>query len=191
MECIYPDLFHCRKFAVQSDCRIHAAQVVANHAKFSLVVRFDSKRDVQCVKDAAITASRGLGYEGMKSEQIVDSFVTGHDVFGVLPTGDGKSPCYACLPFVFDHLLQKSSGFSIVLVVSPLVALVKDQVRQISEHDFDFEYKTDMQVASYSAKGLRAAQVTGDSSKSIKKEVQDGEYQLVYITPELLITGSV
>ena len=48
-----------------------------------------------------------------------------------------------------------------------------------------------MQVDSYSAKGLRAAQVTGDSSKSIKKEVQDGEYQLVYITPELLITGSV
>ena len=48
-----------------------------------------------------------------------------------------------------------------------------------------------MQVASYSAKGLSAAQVTGDSSKSLKKKVQGGEFQLVYITPELLITGSV
>jgi len=47
-----------------------------------------------------------------------------------------------------------------------------------------------LQVASYSAKGLRAAKVTGDSSKSLRKEVQEGQYQLVYITPELLITGS-
>ena len=46
-------------------------------------------------------------------------------------------------------------------------------------------------MASYSAKGLRAAKVTGDSSKSLRKDVQDGQYQLVYITPELLITGSV
>ena len=53
----------------------------------------------------------------MKSAQlqIVESFVTGHDVFGVLPTGYGKSLCYACLPSVFDCLLQKPSGFSIVL----------------------------------------------------------------------------
>ena len=48
-----------------------------------------------------------------------------------------------------------------------------------------------MQVASYSAKGLSAAHVTGDSSNSVRKKVQDGEFQLVYITPELLITGSV
>ena len=90
------------------------------------------------VQEAAIAASRTMGYEGMKSEQlqIVESFMTGHDVFGVLPTGYGKSLCYACLPLVFDCLLQKPSGFSIVLVVSPLVALMKDQVRQMPECDF-------------------------------------------------------
>ena len=40
------------------------------------------------VREAAIAASRMMGYEGMKSKQlqIVESFVTGHDVFGVLPT---------------------------------------------------------------------------------------------------------
>ena len=48
-----------------------------------------------------------------------------------------------------------------------------------------------VQVASYSAKGLRAAKITGDSSKSVRREVQEGEYQLLYITPELLITGGV
>ena len=41
------------------------------------------------MREADIAASRTMGYEGMKSEQlqIVESFVTGHDVFGVLPTG--------------------------------------------------------------------------------------------------------
>ena len=59
------------------------------------------------VREAAIAASMTMGYERMKSEQlqIVESFVTGHDVFGVLPTGYGKSLCYACLPSVFDCLL--------------------------------------------------------------------------------------
>ena len=66
----------------------------------------------------------------MKPEQlqVVEAFVKGHDVFGVLPTGFGKSLCYACLPLVFDKLLQKPQGSSIVLVVSPLVAIMKDQV---------------------------------------------------------------
>ena len=39
--------------------------------------------------------------------------------------------------------------------------------------------------------GISAAHNTGDASKSTKKGVQMGECQLVYITPELLITGSV
>ena len=104
------------------------------------------------MREAAIAASRTMGYEGMKSEQlqIVESFVTGHDVFGVLPMGYGKSLCYACLPLVFDCLLQKPSGFSIVLVVYLLVALMKDQVRQMPECDFRIQltlYKTDAQVA--------------------------------------------
>ena len=89
---------------------------------------------MNAVREAAIAASWTMGYEGMKSEQlqIVESFVTGHDVsVRVLPTGYGKSLCYACLPLVF-----KPSGFSIVLVVSPLVALMKDQVRQMPECDF-------------------------------------------------------
>lgn len=48
-----------------------------------------------------------------------------------------------------------------------------------------------MQVASFSAKGITAAHVTGDSSKSMKDGVLKGDYQLVYITPELLLTSSV
>ena len=51
----------------------------------------------------------------------------GHDVFGVLPTGFGKSLCFACLPSIFDQLLSEEDS-SIVLVITPLTAIMKDQV---------------------------------------------------------------
>ena len=82
------------------------------------------------IKEAATAAARLLGYREMKYRQLqaVESYLNGHDVFGVLPTGFGKSLCFACLPLVFDKLLRKPQGYSIVLVVSPLVAIMKDQV---------------------------------------------------------------
>ena len=52
----------------------------------------------------------------------------GSDVFGILPSGYGNSFCYASLPFIFDQLLGRSPGTTITLVVSPLVAIMKDQV---------------------------------------------------------------
>ena len=58
---------------------------------------------------------------------ISTSVVKGEDVFGVLPTGYGKSLCYACLPWVFDNLYSIEKP-SIVIVVSPLTAIMIDQV---------------------------------------------------------------
>ena len=52
-------------------------------------------------------------------------------MFVSLPTGYGKSVCYFPLPFVFD-CLRRVEKKSIVVVVSPLVALMKDQVAQCS-----------------------------------------------------------
>ena len=43
-------------------------------------------------------------------------FVEGRDVFAILPTGFGKSLCYACLPASFDRMLEQDQGYSIVVV---------------------------------------------------------------------------
>ena len=54
-------------------------------------------------------------------------FVTGSDVFLSIPTGSGKSLCYAVLPRVFDMLWGNDTPQSLVILISP--ALMKDQLR--------------------------------------------------------------
>ena len=74
------------------------------------------------------SASLALGYPQLRSKQYdaVKSFLEGNDVFVVLPTGSGKSLCYSLLPLAFNTLLGRES--SIVIVISLLKALMKDQV---------------------------------------------------------------
>ena len=81
------------------------------------------------ILSAASRAARSLGYCELREKQaeVLEKFVSGHDVFAVLPTGYGKSLCYACLPGTFDLLFNKTEP-SIVVVVSPLLAIMNDQV---------------------------------------------------------------
>lgn len=73
------------------------------------------------------TAAKELGYDHLKPEQerIIASFLKGEDVFGILPTGFGKSLCYACLPKIYDRM---STGLSVIVIITPLTAIIKDQV---------------------------------------------------------------
>ena len=73
--------------------------------------------------------------------EIIFNFIRGKDVFVSLPTGAGKSLCFAVLPYLFDLLKSRLSSVgelaaeerSIVVVVSPLISLMKDQVAKFSE----------------------------------------------------------
>lgn len=90
-----------------------------------------SKSDSE-VESVATKAVQDLGYEALKAEQlqIVAGVLRGRDVFGVLPTGFGKTLCFSCLPYIYDKLYPTKEP-SIVLVVSPLTAIMKDQASMI------------------------------------------------------------
>ncbi len=87
-------------------------------------------------------AGKRLGYQlRPKQQEAVVSFIRGSDVFVSLPTGSGKSLCYSILPWAFDTLRGRSKAQSIVLVVSPLVALMKDQVTSHQERSFSYPHR--------------------------------------------------
>ena len=121
---------------------------------------------------AAITDSMSLvGVEELKKEQsqAIRSFVSGRDVFVALPTGYGKSFCYALLPLVFDRL-RAATHKSIVICVSPLTALMADQREK------------------FTTKGI-AAEFVGELQQDIDAmdNVRTGQCQLVYISPESIL----
>ena len=79
------------------------------------------------------SVAKDLGYSMLKDIQrdVISSLVVGNDVFAVLPTGYVKSLCYACLPSVFNQALGITT--SIIIVVTPLISIIKDQVSYILE----------------------------------------------------------
>ena len=89
-----------------------------------------SRFKVEEVTAAVSLVASKLGYSHLKPKQLeaVREFVSNKDVFVSLPTGGSKSLCYAVLPAVFDIFHQCSNSTSMIIVVSPLIALMKDQV---------------------------------------------------------------
>ena len=132
----------------------------------------------ESVVEAAIDGrALSLGYEKLKEDQrrVIKPFIQGNDVFASLLTGCGKSLCYFCLPAIFDRLNHHTPPWSVVIVISPLQALMKDQVQSLER------------------KGVRAVSVTGHDSEDkdtlTKQQIVSGEYQIILTTPELLLTN--
>ena len=130
-------------------------------------------------RDLSVTideAASSLGYTRLKDEQkeALHAFVSGKDVFVSLPTGYGKSLCYALLPYVFDVKRGLVEKTSIVMIVSPLIALMKDQ------------------SASFTRKGISAGYVSDKEStdRETRRKILRGEFQLVFISPEALFLAT-
>ena len=93
----------------------------------------------ETVNIAILHAVQQLGYDHPTPEQgaAIREFLLGKDVFVSLPTGGGKSLCYASLPLAFDYLLHAAGedrrASTIAVVVSPLTSLMKDQVMKFTE----------------------------------------------------------
>ncbi|MFP4069042.1 MAG: DNA helicase RecQ [Opitutales bacterium] len=106
-----------------------------------------------------------FGYEAFRplQSEIIESSLGGRDVLAILPTGGGKSLCYQ-LP-----ALEREG---LTLVVSPLIALMKDQVDQL-------------QAAGVSATFLNSS-LSGGEARSRLAGLERGEYRLLYVAPERL-----
>ena len=84
------------------------------------------------------------------------SFVRCHDTFVILPTGYGKSLCYTLPPFLFDALRGRKG--SIVVCVSPLVALMVEQQEKLRSRGLRAEFVED---ELSDAKGVQEGKAKG------------------------------
>ncbi len=110
-----------------------------------------------------------FGYAGFRlsQQEIVDSLIRGKDALVLMPTGGGKSLCYQ-----IPALLRSGVG----IVVSPLIALMQDQVLALQQQ-------------GVAAAALNSA-LTPEAAQAIKRQLLNGELQLLYVAPERLMTDS-
>ena len=132
----------------------------------------DSALDVNVIIKKAAAE---IGYFELKVEQenIIKQFVSGNDVFVCLPTGFGKSLCYSCLPLVFDMLNGQSLPWSTIIVVSPLVALMEDQITSLKDKGIS------------AVKTLHSSDSVSDDQRNL---IMNGKFQVIFTSPELLLT---
>ncbi|MBL8319169.1 MAG: DNA helicase RecQ [Burkholderiaceae bacterium] len=112
-----------------------------------------------------------FGYEAFRGEQaaIIQHVLAGRDALVLMPTGGGKSLCYQ-VPAIARH----RAGRGVTLVVSPLIALMHDQVGALEES------------------GVHAAflnsTLDGDEARQIERELLAGRLVLLYAAPERILT---
>ncbi|MEO6996227.1 MAG: DNA helicase RecQ [Lacunisphaera sp.] len=116
--------------------------------------------------DLQLTLKTTFGYNAFRplQREIIDTALAGRDVFALLPTGGGKSLCFQ-LPALHRH--------GLTIVVSPLIALMKDQVDQL-------------QAAGVAATYLNSS-VGADEARSRLRGLHRGEWRLLYVAPERLM----
>jgi len=95
-----------------------------------------SDREIETVIEGMFTR---VGYPAVNLEQLDAVIVKGKDVFFSVPTGSGKSLCYSILLLMFDSV-QWSYQRSIIVVISPLKALMLDQLRAFTAKDVNCTY---------------------------------------------------
>ena len=110
-----------------------------------------------------------FGFDAFRpgQEEIVDAVTRGENVLAIMPTGGGKSLCFQ-LP-----ALQRAG---ITVVISPLIALMRDQVRAL-------------QAVGVTAGALTSGN-TEEETEAVWQSIEAGELKLLYMAPERLASGS-
>ncbi len=112
-----------------------------------------------------------FGYPTFRAQQeeIVEHIAAGGDCLVLMPTGGGKSLCYQ-----IPSLVRRNTGLGPGIVVSPLIALMQDQVAALTEC------------------GVRAAYLnsalSGSEAAATERALRKGQIDLLYVAPERLMT---
>ena len=116
--------------------------------------------------DLSDLLKRIFGYSEFRpfQREIIEAFLAGRDVVALLPTGGGKSLCFQ---------LPALARPGLTVVVSPLIALMKDQVDAL-------------QASGVPAVFLNSS-LDGDEARSRLRGLHRGEYKLLYVAPERLM----
>ena len=108
---------------------------------------------------------RVFGYRSFRpgQEALINAILSGRDVFGIMPTGGGKSVCYQLPGLMLP---------GITIVVSPLISLMQDQVMALK------------------ASGVPAAYInsslSGSQMQAVYRNLLAGKYKIIYVAPERL-----
>ena len=113
-----------------------------------------------------------------KQLEVLQELYRGNDVFAWFPTGYGKSVCYQLLSFSFAHKLKHTSSpafeLSVVLVISPLVSLMVDQVSSLQHR--------------HVAAGILSGNKGVDKKYlASAKDIYEGYFRLLYSSPEAIL----
>ncbi len=119
--------------------------------------------------DAAPMLRDVFGFDKFRpgQEQIIDAVTAGENVLAIMPTGGGKSLCFQLPALMRD---------GVTVVISPLIALMRDQVRALQE-------------AGVAAGALTSGN-TAEETDAVWDALEDGRLKLLYMAPERLAAGS-
>ncbi|MDN5568256.1 MAG: ATP-dependent DNA helicase, partial [Paracoccus sp. (in: a-proteobacteria)] len=108
------------------------------------------------------------GFDGFRpgQQEIVEAVAGGRDVLAIMPTGGGKSLCFQLPALMRD---------GVTVVISPLIALMRDQVRAL-------------RAAGVNAGALTSGN-TDEETDAVFQALQAGEMKLLYMAPERLASG--
>lgn len=109
-----------------------------------------------------------FGFDAFKGEQeqIINNVLSGKNTFVIMPTGGGKSLCYQLPALIMEGT---------AIVVSPLIALMKNQVDAIRHHS------DDESIAHFLNSSLTKREIN-----EVKENIQAGRTKLLYVAPESL-----
>ena len=113
-----------------------------------------------------------FGYDSFKGDQeaIIESLLSGKDCFVLMPTGGGKSLCYQLPAIMMD---------GVAIVISPLIALMKNQVDAIRGF-----VEGNGSVAHFLNSSLSKSQI-----EEVKGDLRSGRTKILYVAPESLAKG--